>query len=835
MRRWLTASLCCLAILATGQSQRTQVAQDAPKPPAAIELSECLVLPAVGAAGRSPVRVDPLELRLIRNGIEAPKTGDKVPRHNGGEAEWKAAKADDEGWVGDREFAGGYAWWSVRVDSDATWLLAARGHSAVYVNGALRGGDPYNYGKLALPVQLKAGDNHLLLLMGRGRVKAELRPLVASSSGILIGDDWTLPDLVHGAADSEGEQGAVDIVNATAEPVRLRCVVSGFGQIGVAKGAALIQPMSVRKVAFRLPVHGDAALGKHSMKLDVRLGDAAVATREFDVEVKAPLDKRKVTFVSDIDGSVQYYGLVPAKLLPGRAGPPGILLSLHGASVEAIGQAGAYSPKSWCHIVCPTNRRSFGFDWEDWGRLDAMEVLAHAKATLNHDPSRVWLTGHSMGGHGAWTVGAHFPDQFAAVGPSAGWESFWSYAGGGGHPPEYKVSPILTRTANPSRTLLMKQNYAQQGIYILHGDADDNVPVTEARNMRDALKEFHKDLQYHEEPGAGHWWNRGNDDGADCVDWAPMMDMFARRRLPAAGEVMSVDFTTVCLGNSDKCHWVSVHMQQTQLEPSRVQLTAEPNRGRILGTTTNVRTLRVDLADILQPREHVVLELDGGSVDVPWPDDGRLWVTRTNEGWQTSTPPSPRSKGPHRYGVFKNAMRNRFILVYGTQGTEAEKAWMFNKARFDAEQWLYRANGSVDVVSDSQFDIEQFRDRDVVLYGNAATNSAFAILADAPIALEKGKISLGGRVESGSDLAMLFCYPRADSDAASVCVVGGTGIEGMRLTDRLAYFVSGAAFPDVIFYGPEMLESGTGGVRMAGFFSEDWKVEGGEFVWRDEK
>ncbi len=834
MRSWLTALLCCIAILATGQTERTRVAQAAPQA-TSMELSECLVLPAVGASGRSPVRVDPLELRLIRQGFEAPKAGDKVPRHNGGEVAWATAKANDEGWIGDRDLAGGYAWWSVRVDREGTWLLAARGHSGVYVNGALRGGDPYSYGKLVLPLQLNAGENHLLFLMGRGRIMAALNPLPASSSGILIGDDWTLPDLVHGEAGAEGELGAVDVVNATPEPVRLRCVVSGFSQIGVAKGTTLVQPMSVRKVAFQLPVHGDAPLGEHSMKLEVRAGEAAVATREFNVEVKTPLDKRKVTFVSSIDGSVQYYGLVPAKLLPGRAGPPGILLSLHGASVEAIGQAGAYSPKSWCHIVCPTNRRPFGFDWEDWGRLDAMEVLAHAKETLSYDPSRVWLTGHSMGGHGAWTVGAHFPDQFAAVGPSAGWESFWSYAGGSGHPPEHKVSTVLTRTANPSRTLLMKQNYAQQGIYILHGDADDNVPVTEARNMRDALKEFHKDLQYHEEPGAGHWWNRGNDDGADCVDWAPMMDMFARRRLPAAGEVMSVDFTTVCPGNSDQCHWVSIHQQQKQLEPSRVQLTAEPNRGRIVGTTTNVRTLRLDVTNVVQPREQVVLEIDGTSVDVPWPDDGPVWLTRVEDGWRVSKPPSPQQKGSHRYGLFKNSMRNRFVLVYGTRGNEVENAWMFNKTRFDAEQWLYRANGSVDVVSDSQFDIEQFRDRDLVLYGNASTNSAFAILKDAPVALDKGKVRIGERVEAGSDLAMMLCYPRADSDFASVCVVGGTGIEGMRLTDRLAYFVSGAAFPDVILYGPDLLESGTGGVRAAGFFSSDWKIEGGEFVWRDEK
>jgi len=45
---------------------------------------------------------------------------------------------------------------------------------------------------------------------------------------------------------------------------------------------------------------------------------------------------------------------------------------------------------------------------EDWGRMDAIEVLDHAMKALNPDSSRIYLTGHSMGGHGAWQIGATF-------------------------------------------------------------------------------------------------------------------------------------------------------------------------------------------------------------------------------------------------------------------------------------------------------------------------------------------------------------------------------------------------------------------------------------------
>jgi hypothetical protein len=57
----------------------------------------------------------------------------------------------------------------------------------------------------------------------------------------------------------------------------------------------------------------------------------------------------------------------------------------------------------------------------------------------------------------------------------------------------------------------------------------------------------------------------------------------------------------------------------------------------------------------------------------------------------------------------------------------------------------------------------------------------------------------------------------------------------LRLTDRLAYFVSGCGYPDCIVLGPEVLEKGSEGVRAAGFFGNDWRVTSGEFIWRKDK
>jgi predicted esterase len=44
------------------------------------------------------------------------------------------------------------------------------------------------------------------------------------------------------------------------------------------------------------------------------------------------------------------------------------------------------------------------------------------------------------------------------------------------------------------------RNTLEYKTYILHGDADDNVPVAEARTMRKALTDIGADFVYHEQP-----------------------------------------------------------------------------------------------------------------------------------------------------------------------------------------------------------------------------------------------------------------------------------------------------------------------------------------------
>jgi dienelactone hydrolase len=565
----------------------------------------------------------------------------------------------------------------------------------------------------------------------------------------------------------------------------------------------------------------------------------ALSQVRFPIRVRRADQSYQTSYLSSVDGSAQVYAVQPAQPAGGSA-RPGLVLSLHGAGVQAMGQADSYAPKPWAHVVAPTNRRPFGFDWEDWGRIDALEVLDHASERLQADPERVHLTGHSMGGHGTWQLGVHATDRFAAVAPSAGWCDFWTYTGAWQADPDSAVEQMLARAANASRTALALENLASRGVYVLHGDADDNVPVREARAMRERLGAFHPDFAYYERPGAGHWW------GAPCVDWPPLVDFLEARRVPRDADRLQLSFTTVDPGVSSRLHWVVVEAQHRSLEPSRVEAALAPDARRFTLQTTNVSRLLLDLTDLasgdepcLPGGQALTLQVDGQDVSIPWPQAQpavRLLRAQPDGPWQPLAEAPPSWKGPQRAGPLKAAFAREVLLVYGTSGTAEESAWSVARARLDLDTWAYRGNGTAQLLSDEAFLAMQPHwrgQRNAVIYGHAGMNRAWTTLDPAcPLEVRRGSVRVGTRTLERDDLAVLFTYPRRESPQAAAAVICASGPVGQRLSEHLSTFTSGVAWPDWAVVAPEMLAQGGAGALGAGFFGYDWTLERGQSAWQ---
>jgi dienelactone hydrolase len=820
-----------------------------PKPagtelPASIVPTEYLVLPAVGQYGRLPLQRDSVEAQLVDGTWKAPAPGATLKTADGKLSMWNAVKAGNDGTLDTQKIRGGYAFATFDSPEERIMLLEASGNAMVYVNDEPHTGDPYNVNWLQLPVLTKKGTNTLLFHLGGEKLKVRLAAPSKDKPVFINDHDHTLPTIVTGEAKPGWAWAAVPIVNATRDWINDAKIECGLKDSEARPTpTAPIPPLSVRKVAFQIPTSG--AESKKQLTYHVRLLGALASDAkppkdakqkplaEADIKMNCvgPNDVHIRTFRSNIDDSVQSYAVRPPApaAQAAKKAPIGLIVSLHGAGMSCDQHITQISAKRWAYVLAPQGRRPYGFDWEAWSRDDVFEAMADARDHYHFDPHRVYLTGHSMGGHGAWHIGVSRPDQFAAVGPSSGWISYWSY--GGGMPSmetPSNIEALLLRGYSASDTLKLLTNITSDAVYILHGGADQTVPVAQARFMRTRLAAFHPNFAYFEQPAADHWW------GNECCDWPRMMEFFREQISLSNADQTFVDFTTANPAVSSSCNWVSIEAQQEQLEPSHVAIRQNTKTRTFVGNTSNVARLTIDVAH-LSGNQPIDVTLDGQTLN--WlnapGDSHKLWFERQGDEWKSTDAPEAKLKGPARYGTFNSAFDNRALLVYGTAGNPEENAWAFAKARYDAETFYYRGGGSLELLPDSRFDFNGETDRNVILYGNADTNSAWQqLMATSPVDIRRGHIRVGTRTETGDSLAVVGVRPRPGSDMATVGVVAGTGPAGMRLTDRLRWFVSGIVYPDLMILEPKTLTEGTAGIRAWGFFGLDWRTETGEIAWR---
>ena len=129
-------------------------------------------------------------------------------------------------------------------------------------------------------------------------------------------------------------------------------------------------------------------------------------------------------------------------------------------------------------------------------QAQALKALDQSIKEFNGDPARVYLTGISMGGYGTWAIAANNPSRFAALAPVCG----------GVRPPQRAGLPAraleVTAAGEPYKAIAEK--VGNTPVWIFHGGADPVVPVSESRNMAEALKALGRNVRYSEYEGVGH-------------------------------------------------------------------------------------------------------------------------------------------------------------------------------------------------------------------------------------------------------------------------------------------------------------------------------------------
>jgi dienelactone hydrolase len=115
-------------------------------------------------------------------------------------------------------------------------------------------------------------------------------------------------------------------------------------------------------------------------------------------------------------------------LLANEGARGGLLIALHGGGAgagDASSAASAFSgPASSLRMamIAPEVLVKTEHGWTDPPETErfVLDLIDAAKRSLKVDPNRIYLTGHSMGGYGTWTLGAVHADLFGGLAAFAG-------------------------------------------------------------------------------------------------------------------------------------------------------------------------------------------------------------------------------------------------------------------------------------------------------------------------------------------------------------------------------------------------------------------------------
>jgi predicted esterase len=291
----------------------------------------------------------------------------------------------------------------------------------------------------------------------------------------------------------------VRIDSLSAEAQRLRNRLAGLGKrdgsvLTTAAYAVTLYDQSDRGEInpHRYNLHEEFAAA-HAMLDSLEAGHDPLAGKHGDF---------RKAYRSAVDQTLQPYRIfVPASYDGTKA--TALVVALHGMGGDENSMFDSYNgtlkreaERLGLLVVAPKGRDTASM-YRGTAEQDVMDVLAQVERDYRVDTARVYLMGHSMGGYGTWSVAIDHPNVFAALGPISG----------GGNPADMvKIKDIPE--------------------YVVHGDDDRTVNVSQSRAMVAAGKKAGAGITYVEVPGGSHV-------SVAAPQMGPMLDFFAKQAKPS--------------------------------------------------------------------------------------------------------------------------------------------------------------------------------------------------------------------------------------------------------------------------------------------------------------
>ena len=527
-------------------------------------------------------------------------------------------------------------------------------------------------------------------------------------------------------------------------------------------------------------------------------------------------------YKSTLDDSVIPYGLdIPSELSHQIHKNMRLDIWLHGRNntlseirflTERLKKTSQFRPQDTI-VLHPYGRFCNAYKFA--GEKDVMESLHHVKSQYSIDNKRIALRGFSMGGAGAWHLGAHYADQWAAVAPGAGFVDTAKY------------QDIFNKEPKPTwwEQKLWKLydvpptagNFLNTTTVAYSGETDKQKAAADLMAL--AFKREGMKLTHIIGPKTGHKYEpKAKEEVSRLVDGAVKKGNNAY--------ASKVQLTTHTL-RYNRMKWVSIHGLAKHWKEARVEA-EHLGRNQFRVKTENVTKLM--LGKFNAPNQHSTpynIIIDNQELITKPGRHTALMFLRSGKHWEIveSLTQNNLAKTPGLQGPIDDAFLSRFVFVPPNADpiNKSTGEWVQQEMKDAISQWHRQFRGNVILKNSSELSAVD-RASNLILWGDPKSNPLIAKIAgQLPIEWTEKGIRIKDKTWPANRFVPVLIYPNPMNLRRYIVINSGFTFSEFG---HMSNSMQNAKLPDyaVLDMRVPIAERIPKGVAHAGFFGENWQL-----------
>lgn len=530
-------------------------------------------------------------------------------------------------------------------------------------------------------------------------------------------------------------------------------------------------------------------------------------------------------FYSTIDDSPQPYGVeVPEGLEFGEGKKPvPMWVWLHGRGDTATDlhfvysrlmakKPGQFTPKGTI-VIHPFGRYCNG--WKSAGETDVFEARDDAKARFNVDENRIALAGFSMGGAGAWHIGAHFADQWACVHTGAGFVDVKRYQK---LTPE-KMPPAYEQTLWGVYDV---PDYARNfmNVPLVSYSGENDTQRDSAEYMTEILAKEGITRPHLIGPGMGHKYH---------PEVIKEVQALVEKAVEKGRDPMPRKVILQTRSNRyNKMFWVTLGALKKQWVDGQIEAEIDDAAKLVRVKTKNVAAFSLDLPFTDSPALKGFKVVIDNSAPLDPGGRGYVWSQRQGEskpGWTAAGRNQlTGAKGWGDDGLIDSVFQKRFVIVLPDQpcANPQVDAWVKAESAHFIQRWRSLMRG--DPIVKKASEITGSEKGVLCLWGDAHSNSKIAqILEHLPIKWSAQKLEIRGQTYDATTHVPVMSYGWREKNDTTRAVLN-SGLTFREAHDK-TNSLQNPKLPDWAILDitqPANAEI-AGKVVAADFFDENWR------------